>query len=185
MRLSGHDWVSEYPNSTSPDDVAEPFRTNLKSFLGALAEAGAQVSIASTLRPRQRAYLMHFSFLIAAGATDASMVPTFSGVDIDWIHRDSEGQPDPRATRNAAREMVTGYAIVYAPALDSRHTQGLAADMDIFWSGNLTILNAHGRSLVISSTPRSGGNLQIQAIGATYGVNKLASDPPHWSADGH
>ena len=25
----------------------------------------------------------------------------------------------------------------------------------------------------------------LNAVGATYGVNKLVSDPPHWSDDGH
>lgn len=25
----------------------------------------------------------------------------------------------------------------------------------------------------------------LYAVGATYGVQKLVSDPPHWSDDGH
>ena len=29
-----------------------------------------------------------------------------------------------------------------------------------------------------------GDNKELQAVGETYGVKKLASDPPHWSYNG-
>jgi hypothetical protein len=39
---------------------------------------------------------------------------------------------------------------------------------------------------VITTTPRTGaGNAALQAVGAGFGVRKLASDAPHWSTDGH
>jgi hypothetical protein len=36
----------------------------------------------------------------------------------------------------------------------------------------------------ITSSPRTGQNGELHAVGQTYNVVKLVSDPPHWSADG-
>ena len=176
MPISGPDWVSQFPQSKSVDDLAEPFRDNVNRFLSALSDAGAAVSIAATLRPPERAYLMHYSFLIARGGADPSGVPAMPGVDIQWAHDEA---------KSAAEAMVRGYDIVFQPVLASRHTQGLAIDMDITWQGSLTIADAQGVTTTIASLPRSGGNGALQAVGNSYGVKKLATDPPHWSSDGH
>lgn len=50
---------------------------------------------------------------------------------------------------------------------------------------NLTVRNASGSPLEITDLPRSGANPHLQLVGASYGVIKLATDPPHWSSDGH
>lgn len=84
----------------------------------------------------------------------------------------------------AAAAMVAGYAIVFAPTLESQHTKGLAIDMNISWQGNLTIVDDTGLETTISTLPRNGGNRDLQAVGETFGVFKLATDPPHWSSDG-
>ena len=107
------------------------------------------------------------------------------GVDIQWVHIDSDGNPDPTTSVLAAAQMVAGYGIVFKPALTSRHTQGLAIDMSITWQGNLSIRNAAGDLVVITSSPRNGNNSDLWSAGVTYGVIKLATDPPHWSSDGH
>ena len=57
--------------------------------------------------------------------------------------------------------------------------------MTIRWTGTLDVENAKGRIVVVSDAPRNGSNQALWAVGASYGVRKLASDPPHWSADGH
>ena len=57
--------------------------------------------------------------------------------------------------------------------------------MDIGWNGDLTLANARGQAVTIDTEPRSGMNPRLHAVGKTYGVMKLASDPPHWSDDGH
>jgi hypothetical protein len=176
MRISGPDWVSQFPTSNSVDDLVEPFRDNVNRFLSALNDAGATVSIAATLRPPERAYLMHYSFLIARGGADPSSVPVMAGVDIQWAHD---------AAKSAAEAMVQGYDIVFQPALASRHTQGLAIDMDIAWEGVLTITDANGVDTTVSALPRNGGNSALQAVANSYGVKKLATDAPHWSSDGH
>jgi hypothetical protein len=58
--------------------------------------------------------------------------------------------------------------------------------MNISWIGDLVIADGNGQQQTITSLPRTGaGNSDLHGIGATYGVNKLATDPPHWSDDGH
>lgn len=185
MPLSGRQWVDLFPASDSTADLAGFFRGSVDRFVSALRAAGATVTIDDTLRPPERAYLMHFSFRIAREAMDPAIVPAMQGVDVQWVHLDSQGRPDLPASRAAAEEMVQGYGVVFRPALTSRHTEGRAIDMTIGWRGNLTISNARGDRTTIASLPRSGENTALQRVGASYGVRKLASDPPHWSSDGH
>lgn len=185
MPLSGPAWVARFPTSVNVNDLAPAFRGNATRFLAALRQAGANVEINATLRPPQRAYLMHYSWRIAREQLDPAAVPAMAGVDIQWLHRTAQNQPNLAASRQAAQQMVQGYELVVRPALQSRHTQGLAIDMNVVWQGALVIRNASGQEVTIDTTPHSGGNAQLQAVGATYGVIKLATDPPHWSSDGH
>jgi hypothetical protein len=186
MALSGASWVSQFPTGSSLDDLTEPFETNAKSFVSALRAASASVTINDTLRPPERAYLMHYSFAIAREGLDPATVPAMAGVDIQWVHTNTAGAADLAASKAAAGQMVQGYGIVFKPALGSRHTEGKAVDMDISWQGNLVIAKVDGSSQTISSSPRTGaGNSDLHAVGASYGVIKLLSDPPHWSSDGH
>jgi len=178
--LSGASWVAMFPASRSEADLAEPFRTKAKAFLAALRTAGANVVIAETRRPTQRAYLMHYAFAIARMGTDPATVPPMEGVEIEWAHA------DPASSRAAAEAMVEAYGIVHEPVLDTRHTEGLAMDMNVAWQGSLRIAKGNGAMVTIAGLPREGsGNLVLHAIGASYGVFKLATDPPHWSSDGH
>lgn len=85
----------------------------------------------------------------------------------------------------AAADMFGGYNIVDRPARQSKHNRGTAVDMNITWSGNLIIANKDRSIITITSSPRNGNNTDLHLIGATYGVIKLVSDPPHWSDDGH
>jgi hypothetical protein len=168
------------------DDLVQPFRDNVNAFLSALDDAGATVAIADTFRPPQRAYLMHFCFLIASGVIDPAKVEPIPGVDIQWVHLDTQGNPDPAASKAAAQQMVAAYGIAFETVLVSRQTQRLAIDMDITWQGDLTIADASGTQNTITSVPRSGaGNADLHRVGASFGVTKLLTDPPHWSSDGH
>jgi hypothetical protein len=184
--LSGPVWVNKFPNSTSIGDLVEPFQTNVTKFVGALRAAKASVTISATLRPKERAYLMHWSFLVAKENLDPEKVDAMNGVDIEWVHTDAKGNKDLSASKNAALQMVNLYDIAFRPALTSRHIEGKAIDMDISWSSkDLTMKDAAGKDVTISSNPKSGGNTDLQAVGKSYGVIKLVSDPPHWSTDGH
>jgi hypothetical protein len=183
---SGAAWVARFPTSTSTSDLESTFQGNVESFITALQDAGASVSIAATYRPAERAYLMHYSYRIAKKNLDPATVPAMPDVDICWVHRDVAGNLDIAAARAAALQMVNGYGIAYAPALQSRHTQHRAIDMSISWTGNLAITDASGNDVTITTTPLTGaGNTALHGVGAGYGVHKLVSDPPHWSDDGH
>ncbi len=106
-------------------------------------------------------------------------VPAMDGVDIDWAHKKATGEIDISASRVAAREMVSGYEIVYKPALSSNHTLGRAIDMTITGYVGKTFKNASNKSVKVNSAS------DLHTLGASYGVVKLASDPPHWSDNGH
>jgi hypothetical protein len=183
---SGPQWVGKFPNSASTDDLVDPFRSNARKFIAALKAAGAAVSINATLRPKERAYLMHWSFCIAREDYDPEKVPAMQGVNIQWAHRDANGNKLMDASKQAAEQMVQGYDIAFRPVLISRHTQGLAIDMDILWtSAELTIKDGAGKSVTIRTGAKDGSNPQLHEVGKSYGVTKLLSDPPHWSNDGH
>jgi D-alanyl-D-alanine dipeptidase len=155
--LSGAQWCGCFPTSTSLDDLTDKFEMRVCRFIAALREGGATVTISATYRPPERAYLMHFCCMIADSGQDPAAIPSMTGVDIDWTH-----DGDIEAARLAARQMKAVYNIRYPAALVSRHTQRRAIDM--------TITNAPN---------------DVVALGASFGVIKLKTDPPHWSDDGH
>lgn len=184
MALSGKEWVNQFPTSRDVEDLASPFRENLKRFLQAMRDAGCSITISATYRPKERAHLMHYAFRIAREGLSPVGIPKLEGVDIQWDHRKANGQLDLVASRNAAEEMVLAYGIAFKPALSSNHTRRTAIDMTITWSGTLRIKNASGTVVTISSGPRTGQNGTLVKVGATYKVIKLQSDPPHWSENG-
>jgi len=181
---AGKEWIAKFPTSKSVNDLSGSFKGNVTKFLRALQAAGAKVAISATLRPPERAYLMHYSYEVSHGL-DPAKVPDMKGVDIDWTCAGKDGKPDAKLAVKAASEMVAGFGIAYRPALKSRHSQGLAIDMTISWTGALTITGSDGKAVTITSSPRDGGNKDLQSVGAGYGVVKLKTDPPHWSSDGH
>lgn len=184
--LTGGQWVSRFPGSSSTADLTPNFGRNVERFIAALREAGATVAINATYRPPERAYLMHYAYRIAREGLDPETVPAMVGVEICWVHRDADGKPDVAASKAAAQQMVTGYRIAHRPHLQSRHIERRAIDMTIIWSGDLIVAKGNGERVPIKSSPRDGaGNTDLHAIGATYGVIKLVSDAPHWSDDGH
>jgi hypothetical protein len=182
--LSGSQWVTRFLGSNSTNDLWPTFKTAVDSFIEALNEAGASVHISATYRPPERAYLMHWSWIIAHGANASTATP-MNGVHINWVH------PTAAASRIAAQAMVDGYGIhnlQVPPALNTRHTAKSAIDMNILWSGTLKIKNYSGQEVIITTLPRTGMNVQLKAVGATYGVIKFVggnADKPHWSTDGH
>lgn len=181
---AGIQWCARYPSSNLLTDLAQPFQQGVTSFIAALRSAGAAVTVNATYRPPERAYLMHFACMVA-GYTDAAKVfhqikpgdvPAYQGVDIDWT---CGGDMDE--ARIAAAEMVQAYQIVYPAALVSNHTRRLAVDMDIGWRGTMAIVRKGGAVISVDSRHPE----QLWPVGASYGVIKLPTDKPHWSADGH
>ena len=173
---SGPQWVARFPSVNDLSALVEPFRDKAVRFVNAMRAAGMDVSITAVYRPPERAYLMHWAWAIAREGQAPGSVPPMPGVDINW---------NWSGGKQAAEAMVNAYGIVFGPVLQSRHTQRLAIDMDISWTGQPTIVKADGSRGTIMTQPPSGQNQALWQIGAGYGVIKLASDPPHWSSDGH
>lgn len=187
---SGAIWVSRFPGSSSVSTLTSPFKENVTSFLAALRAAGATVTISATLRPPERAYMMHWSWRISKKAYDPQTVPAIAGVNILWAHV-VNGAYSESDSRTGATDMVNGFGmqrLKTAPALTSNHITGNAIDMNVSWTGKLTIAKADGTSVTIESEPRDGMNSDLQAVGASFGVIKFVggtADIPHWSSDGH
>ena len=188
--LSSAAWVARFPTSRSTDDLASPFRENCVAFLAVLRAANANVVVSATLRPPNRAYLMHWAWRIVNQQYDPRTAPRRAGVEVRWDHIGAGGEYDPVASVAAARDMVNGYGIGrlrVAPSLTSRHIEGNAIDMSISWEGNLDIEDVSGNQVLISTQPRDGMNEDLHSVGAGYGVIKFhggARDRPHWSTDG-
>jgi hypothetical protein len=170
---------ARYTNSDKLTDLIPEFAGKVQAFIDAMRAGGAQVKVSSTRRNPIRAYLMHYSWRLAAGQVSAASIPAKSGCEILWDHG-SEA-----ASRSCAREMRDLFNIAYQPSLTSRHIEGKAIDMTITWTGDLVMRDGQGR-LVTIAPPRSGDvNAMLHRVGASYGVIKLVSDKPHWSTDGH
>src|ERR1043166_6829430 len=110
---SGASWVSKFPGSNKTSDLTPAFRANFEAFQKAMEDAGIDVKVNATLRPKERAYLMHFSWMIVKGQIKPADVPAMAGVDIIWDHAHALA---------GAQEMVDAYGTggsLVAPALNS------------------------------------------------------------------
>jgi hypothetical protein len=182
--LSGGHWVSRFPTSKDVKGLEPTFRAKVERFIRAIKDGGGAVTVNSTYRPRERAYLMHWSWKIVKRNHPAQNVPPMAGVDIEWWHGDTA------KSKQAAQEMVKGYGIgglPFPPSLTSRHIEGKAIDMHVSWRGSLKIKNADGTERTISSSPRDETNHELIEVGKTYGVihfMPVHDDRVHWSTDG-
>jgi hypothetical protein len=180
--LSGLCWFDrnqkKYSTSTSERDLESGFRTKVEAFLKALKAAGARVTISTTRRPKARAQVMHYAYRVAKRELDPSKVPVIPDVKIVWDH----GNKDRSVY--GAREMVKAFNIADRPSLTSHHITGKAIDMTISWSGDLSIIDGKGKTVIIKTGPRNGNNTELHKVGTSYGVKKLVRDKPHWSFDG-
>ena len=178
--VSGPSWCARFPTSVLLDDLLPEFGSRLRAFISRMERGGAKVVVNATFRPPERAYLMHWCCMVGSSGQDPAQVPSMAGVNIDWTHNGHTS-----SARAAARQMMNRYQIKFPAALVSRHTQRRAVDMTISWKGALRIIDFDGQSHVIDNAPRTGSNPQLIQVGASFGVIKLVSDPPHWSDDGH
>ena len=182
---SGILWVAKFPTSIKTSDLTNPFRTNFEAFQQAMKEAGIVVKITASHRPLERAYLMHYSWMIVKDKIKPAAVPPLSalqGANIIWNHA---------AAKKGAQEMVDGYGIgglLVPPALNSRHIEGRAIDTVLSWVDDLSVQTKDGSFRDVRGAPRNATNPDLIAVGATYGVihfKPASSDKVHWSDDGH
>lgn len=127
-------------------------------------------AITSTYRPKERSYLMHYSWKIAKGKgkgrINPNNVPGFEGggVKIEWWHGDQD------TSIKAAKEMIDGYKIRGGAALKSRHNSGKAIDLVLRWRGVLNIKNKNGKPMPIKSTPGNHRNKELWKVAESYEV---------------
>src|SRR5262249_40856883 len=139
---SGAAWVKKFPSSRDVADLAKGFRENVVTFEKAAEDAGATVKVLATVRPKERAYLMHWAWVIVNERSNAKTIPPMEGIDIDWWHGTQA------ASEAKAKEMIDAYGIgnlKVAPALKSRHIDGKAIDMAVTWTGTLKIKDKDGK----------------------------------------
>jgi hypothetical protein len=190
-KLSGKAWWDANEkidplNKKSSDiaDLESDFGGKVKEFKKALDDAGTNISIDTTKRPKERAHVLHYAWQVAKGNVKASSVPAMSGVDIVWDHG---GDTKSKA---GAQEIITAASVASKPSLTSNHIVGKAIDWTITWTGDLKIKKKDGTELAIKTAPRNGGdpgNTELHEVGKGYGVIKgifTIKDPPHWSFDG-
>ncbi len=196
LRLSGKEWVKEYKDRASIEDLSSPFKENVKDFLKALDEAKKKTPqakityyISSTRRPYERAVLMHYCHKVAYNnitPQQAQQATQKENIPINWIHTDSTGNYSEKISREKALEMVKAYGIAYPASLTSHHVRGNAIDITITWQSSFTIKDKTGKEYTID-IPRNGAtNPKLREVGETYGVKRtLEKDPPHWSLEGN
>ncbi|WP_343353047.1 hypothetical protein V3I05_06710 [Helicobacter mastomyrinus] len=196
LRLSGKEWVKEYKDRASIEDLSSPFKENVKDFLKALDEAKKKTPqakityyISSTRRPYERAVLMHYCHKVAYNnitPQQAQQATQKENIPINWIHTDSTGNYSEKISREKALEMVKAYGIAYPASLTSHHVRGNAIDITITWQSSFTIKDKTGKEYIID-IPRNGAtNPELRKVGKTYGVKRtLEKDPPHWSLEGN
>ena|SRR5690348_1125398 len=185
---SGVYWVTwanvHAVDSKSVDDLDDLFKTKVNEFIKALEAAGASVDVVNTLRNDKRAYLFHWCWLIGLGKAKASEATEKAGVDIEWDHGDEE------KSKKGAREMIDGFGLAVppkstnAPALDSRHIEGKAIDMNITWKDTIKVKKKDGTEVSVKFDEDVNANTTLHGVGTSYGVIKLKTDAPHWSTDG-
>jgi hypothetical protein len=197
--LAGEAWFNSYagqwPQSVNPHDLAEPFRTNVLKFIAALEEAGATPEIVTVIRPAERAYLMHWSWMIVYGDTrpngdhkpvKPADVPAYPGVNIRWDYGDDA------LSIEAAKQLIRKFDTAYYASEKSYHINGLAIDMNVTWTGTLKIKNASGTVVSIPTgtgptNSNNANNTLLARVAASYGVirNQSEDTSSHWSLKGN
>jgi hypothetical protein len=79
-------------------------------LIAAMRAAGATVTVSSTRRPAQRAYLMYCSWRIFKQMLNPQNAPAETGVDIDWVHRKLTAARRPSPGAYVAQQSTTEQA---------------------------------------------------------------------------
>src|SRR5579863_7250355 len=133
-QLSGPSWAGAFPDRKSVSDLAPAFGKDVTAFMGAMKHAGITVRTLSTARPPERAYLMHYSWLVAKRRLSPLKVPNFAGskkhppVAICWVHATAHGAGKAESIA-AAGKLAAALGVASmgsAPELTSPLTQGQA-----------------------------------------------------------
>ncbi|MGV2292994.1 LysM peptidoglycan-binding domain-containing protein [Trinickia sp. YCB016] len=185
LECSGAAWCDRYPGSASLDSLNASFKAAASAFIGAMQDANITVKINAALRPVQRSYLMYHAFQIAKGKESPDKVPSYTGVNIDWVHRKADGSMDLDASVKAAKEMCAGYGINIHSAKQavgrpgkSRHNSGAAVDLNITGYTGKKMKDSSGHDVELKSFE------DLKKVGIDYGVIYFPKENMHWSDNG-
>jgi len=168
----------------------------IDSLLEQLQAQGAQVWLTSTVRRRERGYLMWGAYYLAKTPTaeQAGVVAKLDRLNAEWKLRIPIrwSHPDgPAATREAARQMADAYSVVYATesgARNSDHYTGAAVDLVAVDLPRKLVLRAPDGMLGVFdlSDPNSTRDLSLEPeliawVEKHFSLRKLTSDYPHWT----
>ncbi len=124
--LSGMHWCKRFPEpegeTAKLNVLDDSFKNKAIAFIRSLRNEGFGVEVSSTRRPSERAYLMHYAWMIYMENMDANTIPKMEGVDVIWSHNN---------TRTAAKDMCDTYKLIARPSLNTNHTPGRAMDITL------------------------------------------------------
>lgn len=191
---SGSHFEALFRSPKDTSQLAEPFKGNLERFIAALKAGDATVKIGAAFRAQKRAYLMHFSDIVANGTPAKGRAPAVAPglwdlipdydpnlpkvvqncngsegcvgpLPISWVHLDENGREDRTATIAAAMALYSKYGIASRAAFPTdRHGTGRAVDMYINFSGVKTFALPPGQTLSDGSTSMSITAVQCHLI---------------------
>ncbi|MFW6364911.1 MAG: hypothetical protein ACOC2H_00395, partial [Spirochaetota bacterium] len=203
--LLGPRWTVRYKNPSTQETMLarlaesapdKTFVPRIRHLLVQFERQGAYVEVTSTVRSRERGYLMWGSFALGrcknkneVERLTAKLVRLNSerklNIPIRWAHPGGW-----KETVDAAREMAETYDVVYATergAFYSNHYDGTAIDMVIRGLPRFVTLTAPDgvRRMFDLSSPEQPRDVSLTPvlvdwIERHYGLKKLRSDYPHW-----
>lgn len=202
----GPRWTARFENpETEAEKLAAVERTHTRDFADRLRELlrqfrtqGAEAWVFSTVRSRERGYLIYGAFILSRAASEAQAAERIDKLErlkrewglevpIRWRHPDGL-----QATIAAARAMAGAYDVVYATERGARyssHYSGAAVDfavLDLPRSVTLTAPGGDTRRTFDLSDPEQPRDLNltpalIEWVERHFQMRKLRSDYPHWS----
>lgn len=174
------------------------FAARLRELLDQLRAQGAEAWVFSTVRHRERGYLIYGAFILSRAGSAAEVADRVAELErlnrewglevpIRWRHPDGW-----RATVRAAQAMAEAYNVVYATrrgARHSRHYAGDAVDFAVVDLPRRVTLRAPGggaeRTFDLSD-PAEPRDLNltpalIEWVEEHFRLDKLRGDYPHWT----
>jgi LysM repeat protein len=186
LEPSGAVWCARFPGSAELSSLNDAFKPKATAFISAMRDAHISVRINAALRPIQRSYLMYHAFEIAKGSERPDHIPPWTGVNIDWVHRNADGSMNLRQSVDAAKAMCLGFGIHYNSSTQavgrpgrSRHNYGAAVDLNIAGYAGKRVKDSTGTEVLIHSFA------DLKQLGHGYGVIYYPHENMHWSDTGH
>jgi hypothetical protein len=202
----GPRWTARFRNPEDEESMlaalaaagGADFAARIRTLLDQFRAQGADAWVFSTVRSRERGYLIYGAFILSRAGnreTVAQRVDTLDRLNRDWDldipirWRHPDGW---RATINAAEAMANAYNVVYATRSGARYSSHYGADaadfaaMDLPRSLTLTTPDGqHSRTFDLSN-PEHPRDLNlapemIDWVEQHYGMKKLRGDYPHWT----